>query len=73
MNSQIVRRLEALEESMGARDDHPRFKIEVVFIDPTTGKITGARSFSSGKAETSEASGDRKSPPARLPGCTGGF
>jgi hypothetical protein len=72
MNSQIVRRLEALEESMGARDDQPRFKIEVVFIDPA-GKITGAKSFSSGKAETSEASGDRKSPPARLPGCTGGF
>ena len=58
MTHQIVRRLEALEESMGARDDQPRFKIEVVFIDPTTGKITGARSFSSGKAETSEASGD---------------
>ena len=58
MTSQIVRRLEVLEESMGARDDQPRFKIEVVFIDPTTGKITGARSFSSGKAETSEASGD---------------
>jgi hypothetical protein len=46
MTNQIVRRLEALEESMAPRDDQPRCKIEVVFIDPT-GKITGARSFSS--------------------------
>jgi hypothetical protein len=63
MTNQIVRRLEALEESMGARDDQPQFSIEVVFVDPT-GKITGTRSFSSG--------GDRKNPHARQPDCTRG-
>jgi hypothetical protein len=57
MTHQIVRRLEALEESMDPRDDQPRFKIEVVFIDPVTGQITGSRSFSSGKSETSEDKG----------------
>jgi hypothetical protein len=52
MSNQIVRRLAALEESMAPPDDQPQFNIEVVFVDPTTGKITGTRSFSLGKSET---------------------
>jgi hypothetical protein len=37
MNNQIVRRLEALEASMGTGDDVPPFDIELVFVEPVEG------------------------------------
>ena len=40
MNSQIVRRLERIEESMGTADDGPRLRIQVWFVSPETGEAT---------------------------------
>jgi hypothetical protein len=55
MTSQLVPRLEALEESMGAGDDQPQFKIEVVFIG-SDGQVTGTRTLSVGKEEPGSGS-----------------
>jgi hypothetical protein len=53
MTTQIVRRLEKLEESM-APDDQPQLRIEVVFVSPD-GQVVGTRTFRSGKADVQNA------------------
>ena len=40
MIEKIARRLEALETSMGARNDGPRVRIQVWFVSPETGEAT---------------------------------
>ena len=40
MTNQILRRLERIEESMGARNDGPRIRIQGWFVSPETGEAT---------------------------------
>jgi hypothetical protein len=40
VNNQVMRRLEALEGSMGTADDGPRLRIQLWFVSPETGKAT---------------------------------
>jgi hypothetical protein len=53
MTSQIVRKIERLEALL-APQDQVRFRIEVVFINAATGRVTGTRIFSSEKTGSSD-------------------
>jgi hypothetical protein len=48
--SNLLRRLEKLEELMNPPDDVPKFHIEVVFINPD-GTVAGRRIIESGKPD----------------------
>jgi hypothetical protein len=41
MTNQVIRRLEALEQSMATGNDAPPFDIELVFVEPVDGCFGG--------------------------------